>query len=53
VSGQADGEGIERVNSGETVVGSERESTQGESEGEQIKQDNKSGVTVVVTESER
>jgi hypothetical protein len=51
VSDQADGEGIERVTSGETVVGSGRESSQGE--GEEVKQDNKSGVTVVVTESER
>jgi hypothetical protein len=41
------------VNSGETVVGSGRESTQGEGEGEEIKQDNKSGVTIVVTKSER
>jgi hypothetical protein len=50
MDGQAEGKGMERVQSGETAVGSE-EDNQGEEE--DVKQDDRSGVTVVVTESER
>jgi hypothetical protein len=51
MDGQAEGEEMERVQSGETVVGSGRENNQGEEE--DVKQDDRSGVTTVVTKSER
>jgi hypothetical protein len=51
MDGQAEGEEMERVQSGETVVGSGRENNQGEEE--DVKQDDRSGVTAVVTKSER
>jgi hypothetical protein len=51
VDGKVEDKGVERVQSGETVVGSRRES--GQDEEEEITQDNKSGVTVVVIERER
>jgi hypothetical protein len=48
---QAEGAGMEKVQLGETVVDSGREDSQGEEE--DVKQDNRSGVTVLTTESER
>jgi hypothetical protein len=51
VDGKVEDKGVERVQSGETVVGSRRGS--GQDEEEEITQDSKSGVTVVATESER